>query len=156
MMLPMVWRALFLLGLCAAPALTRSPAPSPVLEWHLSYLAVYGRRELTLNYDFDGDGKVDILGVSINTDVNPPERWLSLHFQRNGKYNESPDVMWPLSDQACALIVGDFLPGGGTEIGFLAEDGVYVYPWENNRPAEKPIKLFHVRTFFREPSLGQI
>jgi hypothetical protein len=149
-------RALFLLVLFILPALSSAAGPSPILEFQLSWLAVYGRRELTLNYDFDGDGKLDILNVSINSDVNPPERWLSLHFQRNGKYNESPDVMWPLSDQACALVVGEFLPGGGTEVGFIAEDGVYVYPWEKNRPAEKPIKLIHVRTFFRSPSLKQI
>ncbi|MBI3856604.1 MAG: VCBS repeat-containing protein, partial [Planctomycetes bacterium] len=149
-------RALFLLGLLISPAFMTAAGPAPVLDFHLSWLAVYGRREATLNYDFDGDGKLDILGISVNNDSNPPERWLSLHFQRNGKYNESPDVMWPLSDRACALVIGDFLPGGGTEVGFLAEDGVYVYPWENGRPAEKPVKLIHVRTFFRTPSLRQV
>lgn len=156
MMAPMSVRAMFLLALCGVPVVAAPGEPSRILEWHLSYLAVYGRREATLTYDFDGDGKLDILGVSINYDTTPPERWLSLHLQRNGKFNESPDVMWPLSDKACALVVGDFLPGGGTEIGFLAEDGVYVYPWEKGRPAEEPIKLIHVRTFFRSPSLSQI
>ncbi len=139
-----------------APGLSSAAGPAPILEFKLSWLAVYGRRESTLNYDFNGDGKLDILGVSINFDMNPPERWLSLHYQRNGEYGESPDVMLPVGDNACALVIGDFLPGGGTEIGFLAEDGVYVYPWENGRPAEKPIKLIHVRTFFRTPSVKQL
>jgi hypothetical protein len=153
----MLSRAMFLLLAFLLPALSSAAGPAPILEFKLSWLAVYGRREATLNYDFNGDGRLDILGVSINFDVNPPERWLSIHYQRsNGEYPESPDVMWPISDDACALVIGDFLPGGGTEVGYLAEDGVYVYPWENGRPAEKPIKLIHVRTFFRAPSLRQL
>lgn len=152
---PVLVRVSFLLGLLLAPAALSVAAPAPILEFHLGYLAIYGRRESTLNYDFDGDGKLDVLNVSVNTDANPPERWLSLHFQRNGKYGESPDVIWPLSDRACALVIGDFLPGGGTEVGFLAEDGVYVYPWANGRPAETPLKLIHVATFFHTPSLRQ-
>jgi hypothetical protein len=156
-MMPRVFsRAAYLLLLFLLPALNSAAGPAPILEFKLTWLAVYGRRETTLNYDFNGDGKLDILGVSINFDVNPPERWFSLHYQHNGEYNESPDVMWPVDDRACALVIGDFLPGGGTEVGFLAEDGVYVYPWENGRPALKPIKLIHVRTFFRTPSLRQI
>src|SRR6185295_14554212 len=156
MMRPVVLRALFLLALFLLPVPGTASGPAGILECKLSWLAVYGRRESTITADFDGDGKLDFLGVSINSDVTPPERWLSLHFQRDGKFSESPDVMWPLSDQACALVIGDFLPGGGTEVGFIAEDGIYVYPWEKGRPAEKPIKLIHVRTFFRSPSLKQI
>lgn len=152
----MTGRALFLFAVLLAPALSSAADPAPILEFKLGFLAVYGRRESTLNYDFDGDGRLDILGVSIYNDPNPPERWLSLHFQRAGKYAESPDAIWPLSDRACALVIGDFLPGGGTEIGFLAEDGVYVHRWGNGRPEEKPVKLLHVRTFFHSPSLKQI
>jgi hypothetical protein len=107
----MLTRATFLLLVFLLPALNSAAGPAPVLEFKLQWLAVYGRRESTLNYDFNGDGKLDILGVSINFDVNPPERWLSLHYQnKNGEYNESPDVMWPVSDNACALVIGDFLP----------------------------------------------
>jgi hypothetical protein len=149
-------RASILLLLFILPAISSAAGPSPILEFQLSWLAVYGRREATLHDDFDGDGKLDILNVSINLDVNPAERRLSIHFQRDGRYSESPDLLWPLSDRACALVMGDFLPGGGTEIGFIAEDGVYAYPWEKGRPAEKPIKLLHVRTFFRSPSFKQV
>jgi hypothetical protein len=149
-------RALFLLLVAALPSLLSAAPPAPVLEFKLQWLAVYGRRESTITADFNGDGQLDILGVSINYDTNPPERWLSLHFQHNGEFNESPDVMWPISDRACALVIGDFLPGGGTEVGFIAEDGVYVYPWANGAPSDKPVKLIHVRTFFRNPSLRQL
>jgi hypothetical protein len=151
-------RAALLLGILAAAGPARADDQPQVQGFHVKYLAVYGRREATLNYDFDGDGKVDILNISINTDVDPPERWLAIHFQRNGDYSESPDVIWPLSDRACALVLGDFLPGGGTEIGFLAEDGVYAYPWDAaaRRPSPTPVKLIHVRTFFRGPTMRQI
>jgi len=154
----MALRAAFLLALLSTAGLVRADEAPQVTGFHLKYLALYGRRELTLNYDFDGDGKLDILNVTINNDRNPPERWLAIHFQRNGDYSESPDVIWPLSDQACALVIGDFLPGGGTEIGFLAEDGVYAYPWDAaaRRPSATPLKLIHVRTFFRAPTLRQI
>jgi len=141
-----------LLGVSAVPAEERPY----ILEFHLKFLAVYGRREATLNYDFDGDGKLDILNVTTLSDRN--ERWLAIHFQRDGGYAESPDVIWPLDDRACALVMGDFLPGGGTEVGFIAEDGIYVYPWNAaaRRPQEAAIKLLHVRTFFRAPSLKDI
>ena len=151
-------RAAFLLALLATTGFVRAEEPPQALSFHLRYLGLYGRRETTLNYDFDGDGRLDILNVTINNDRNPPERWLAIHFLRQNTYNESPDVIWPLSDQACALVIGDFLPGGGTEIGFIAEDGVYAYPWNDvaKRPSDKPVKLIHVRTFFRAPTLRQI
>jgi hypothetical protein len=152
----MLTRATYLLLVFLLPALSSAAGPAPILEYKLSWLDVYGRREATLNYDFNGDGKLDILGVSINFDTDPPERWFSLHYQHNGEYSKTPDVMWPVSDKACALVIGDFLPGGRTVVGFLAEDGVYVYPWDKDRPAEKPIKLIHVRTFFRTPTLKQL
>ena len=41
-------------------------------------------------------------------------------------------------------------------VGFIAEDGVYVYPWTKNGPAEEPVKIIHARTFYRQPSLRQI
>jgi hypothetical protein len=149
-------RAGFLLTLVLSTTLLPAEERPYILEFHLKYLAVYGRRESTLNYDFDGDGKLDILNVTTVSDRN--ERWLAIHFQRNGGYSESPDVIWPLDDRACALVMGDFLPGGGTEIGFIAEDGIYAYPWNAaaRRPEEKPIKLLHVRTFFRAPSMKEI
>lgn len=151
-----VVRAGFLLALLAAPVLLQADERPYILEFHLKYLAVYGRRESTLNYDFDGDGKLDILNVTTLSDKN--ERWLAIHYQRAGGYAESPDVLWPLDDRACALVMGDFLPGGGTEIGFIAEDGIYVYPWNAaaRRPSEAPIKLIHVRTFFHAPSMKQV
>jgi len=156
MMTRVIVRAAFLLTLLVTTALVRAEERPYILEFHLKYLAVYGRREITLNYDFDGDGKLDILNVTTLPDRN--ERWLAIHFQKSGGYSESPDVIWPLSDQACALVMGDFLPGGGTEIGFIAEDGVYVYPWNAaaRKPQESPIKLLHVHTFFHAPSMRQI
>ena len=72
---PMAARALTLLALLILPAFG---APAPILEFKLSWLAVHGRRESTLNYDFNGDGKLDILNVSIVNDANPPERWLAI------------------------------------------------------------------------------
>src|SRR5476649_2711315 len=111
-------RAGFLLTLILGTTVLLAEERPYILEFHLKYLAVYGRRELTLNYDFDGDGKLDILNVTTVSDRN--ERWLAIHFQRNGGYSESLDVIWPLDDRACALVMGDFLPGGGTEIGFIA------------------------------------
>ncbi len=121
----------------------------------LRYLAVHGRRADSATYDFDGDGKTDFFIASIDFDKDPPERWLALHLQRKGAFAESPDHLWPLSDRACALVFGDFLPGGGIEAGFLAEDGVWVYPWAKDRPSEVPLKLLHARTFTRSPSMRQ-
>lgn len=128
----------------------------PRVDFELQYLGILGRRQHTLAWDFDGDGKGDLFNCSIDYDQTPPARWAALHVQKAGGYGESPDALWPISDRACALVFGDFLPGGGTEAGFLAEDGVWVYPWAEGRPAEKPIKLLHVRTFFRTPPTHQL
>ena len=152
----MVPRAAVLILLGATwPAATGEDAPAGI-EFRLQYLPVHGRRADTLTYDFDGDGRGDVFNSSVHFDADPPERWAALHLQREGSYGETPDFLWPLSDRACALVFGDFLPGGGVEVGFIAEDGVYVYPWTPKGPAEVPLKLFHTRTFYRSPSPRQI
>ncbi|HEX7897171.1 MAG TPA: VCBS repeat-containing protein [Planctomycetota bacterium] len=130
------------------------PAPQSV-EFKVHYLAVHGRRQDTLSNDYDGDGKPDLFSSSVDFDKTPPERWGSIHLQKNGSFAEAPDFLWPLSDRACALVFGDFLPGGGTEIAFLAEDGVYVHPWDKAGPREA-VKLIHAPSFFRVPTPRQI
>jgi hypothetical protein len=126
------------------------------LTFHLSYIPIHGRRLESLFYDFDGDGKADLLNISIDFDKIPHERWLALHRFRNGAFPEKPDRVWGVSDRAGALVFADVLPGGGTEIGFVAEDGVYAYPWEKDGPSETPLKIIHARTFFRAASMNQI
>jgi hypothetical protein len=153
MMRSMIRRSV-LLFLLVLPAWPLSGAV-PGVDFRLQYLAIHGRRADSATYDFDGDGRTDFLIASIDFDRDPAERWLALHLQRKGAFAETPDFLWPLSDRACALVFGDFLPGGGMEAGFLAEDGVWVYPWAKDRPAEVPQKLLHVRTFTRSPSLRQ-
>lgn len=139
---------LFLLaGALAAPA-----AEPQGLGFRLQYLAVHGRRLDTLTYDFDGDGKGDVLNSSIDFDADPPARWLALYLQRGGGYREAPDQLRAVSGRACALVFGDFLPGGGVEFGFIAEDGVWIHPWGKDGPAEAPVKIIHAATFFRSPS----
>jgi hypothetical protein len=149
-MMSAVMRAVLLLLLLALPAGAQQ------VEFRLAWLAVHGTRQLTLNYDVDGDGKADCFNASIDFQKDPPERWLSLHLNRGGSFAKDADHVWPLSDRASVLVFGDFLPGGGTEIGFLAEDGVYAHPWEAGRPLPKPVKLLHARTFFRRPAPKQI
>lgn len=146
-----------LLGLAGAVLAASGGEERPAgVEFRLQYLPVHGRRADTMTYDFDGDGRGDVFNSSVNFDADPPERWAALHLQREGGYSETPDFLWPLSDRACALVFGDFLPGGGVEVGFIAEDGVYAYPWNRDGPSETPLKLIHARTFYRSPSLRQI
>jgi hypothetical protein len=147
------WTLLAVLLLLPVSAL--EPA-APIVEFKLGYLAIHGRRQDSATYDVDGDGKLDVFLSSIDFDKNPPERWLALHLQKDGAFPESPDRVWSLSDRASALVFGDLLPGGGIEVGFLAADGVWVYPPEKGGPGEAPFKLLHVRTFTRAPSLRQI
>jgi hypothetical protein len=127
------------------------PDSAQDLVFTLQNLPVKGRRQDTLTYDFDGDGKGDVVNTSIETDDDPPSRWLAFHLQRDGAYREAPDRLLPVSARAAALVFGDFLPGGGVECGFVAEDGVWVHPWGKGGPAE-PIKLLHVAAFLRAPS----
>ncbi len=144
-----IWRAgLFLLaGALAAPA-----AEPQALEFRLQYLPVHGRRQDTLTYDFDGDGKGDLLNTSVDLDADPPSRRLAFHLQRERAYREAPDHVCEVDPRAGALVFGDFLPGGGVEAGFIAEDGVWVHPWGKDGPEESPLKIIHAATFFRSPS----
>lgn len=141
---------LLLLLLLPAPA-----ADAQAVDFKVQYLAVHGRRQDTLIHDYDGDGKPDVFSSSIDFEKTPPERWGAIHLLKGGVLKETPDYLWPLSERAGALIFGDFLPGGGTEIGYVAEDGAYVYSWGKDGPGE-PVKLFHARTFFRAPTPRQI
>jgi len=146
------------IGRTAVVLLAMLPAPEGdggSLEFRVQYLPVHGRRQESLFDDFDGDGRADLLNVSIDFDRNPPERWLALHRFRGG-FPEKPDRIWPVSDRACALVFGDFLPGGGTEVGFMAEDGLWVYPPGKEGPSQVPVKLLHARTFFRVPSMRNL
>jgi hypothetical protein len=125
-------------------------------DFRLKYIPIHGRRQESLFYDFDGDNRPDLLTLSIDLDRDPPERWFALHFQRGGDFPEKPDRIWSVSDRACAVVFGDFLPGGGTEIGFVAEDGLHVHPPGPGGPSETPVKLLHARTFFRAPSMRSL
>jgi hypothetical protein len=136
-------QALFLVVIAALPA----PAQGD-RTFELTYLTLAGRRQDTVHYDFDGDGKVDLLNTSIDFDKTPPARWLGLHLNRGGRFNTMPDRLWSVSERASALVFGDFLPGGGVEVGYLAADGAWVYP----EAGADPVKLLHARTFFRNVS----
>ncbi len=151
----MALRAALLFSALLGPSLAEAGAQGRP-EFRLQYLAVHGRRQDTVQVDVDGDGKLDLLNTSIDFDANPPERWVAIHRNRNGRFPDVPDHLLAISDRAGALLFGDYLPGGGAEIGFLAEDGVWLYPWVNDAPSETPVKLLHVRTFFRSPSVRQL
>jgi len=141
--------SVFLLALLAA-------CSSDDPKFELSTIKVEGRRIDSVLYDINGDGRIDLVNTGIDYDAKPgPEvRWIALHYR--GKDNRLPGMpsqLFPLDDRAVALVFGDLLPGGGIEIGFLATDGVYVYPPANGGLAETASKLLHVRTFFTTVSL---
>ncbi|MHC4606460.1 MAG: FG-GAP repeat domain-containing protein [Planctomycetota bacterium] len=121
-------------------------------DFQLKYLAIHGRRQDTVVFDFDGDGRADLVNTAIDYDVDPPVRWFFLHLQRdNSDVPAKPDFVWKISDRASAMVYGDFAPGGGHEIAFIAPDGVYYYPWNGRAISETPRKLLHRRTFFSKP-----
>lgn len=140
-----------MISLAALAAIFLSSPQEPPPEFELLYLAVHGRRQDTVGLDFDGDGLPDLLDTAVDYDASPPVRWLFLHRQtKERSFRENPDFVWKLSDRAAAMVYGDFLPGGGHDIAFIAPDGLYVYPWENGAIVETPRKLLHLRTFFHE------
>jgi hypothetical protein len=128
------------------------PEPDAPLEFRIQYLTMRGRRQSTNVYDFNGDGRADILNVSIDFDQDPPQRWLAYHFSKEGTFANAPDSLVRVDDRAVVLVFGDYLPGGGVETGFLAEDGLYVYPPGGKRA----VKLLHVPTFLRSGSPRQL
>jgi len=153
--MPSMMRRGWAVLLALASALPASGAGGGV-EFRLRYVPIHGRRQDSIFYDFDGDGRPDLLNISVDFDKSPQERWLAIHFQQGGGFPEKPDRIWSVDDRACALVFGDYLPGGGVEIGFVSGDGVYVYPPGERGPAEAPVKLLHARTFFRAPSMRNL
>lgn len=146
-----------MIGAMIALAIAASWAVAQDPKYDLTYLAVQGRRMDTLAYDYNGDGKLDLLNTSVDFDQNPPVRWIAFHFRdAQNQLPQTPSRMIAVDDRAAALLLGDFLPGGGVEIGFAASDGVYVYPFADGGIAETPVKLLHLRTFFTTVSLRSI
>lgn len=136
MISPMIWLGLALL-------LQQEP------KYELQYIAIHGRRMDNIVYDVNGDGRYDMVITSVDFDLDPPVRWIAIYYRdTEGKLPSEPQQIFPLDERASALVWGDYLPGGGVEIGFVAPDGVYLYPPAQGRLGETPIKLLHLRTFF--------
>ncbi len=146
---------LVLLGMAAPPGQALPETGDPAYE--LFYIDIHGRRQDTLTYDLNGDNRSDLLITSVNADDEPPTRWLAWHIRdENGLLPAKPNQLFRVDDRACALIFGNFLPSGGVECGFIAPDGVYLYPWTGKRVSETPVKLLHMRTFFTDPPEGDL
>ena len=94
-------RAILLLAVAALLA----PAPRPQDDaFELTYLAVHGRRQETVVFDFDGDGRPDLLNTAIDYDLDPPVRWFFLHLQKkDGTFPTKPDHLWPIPSNAAAM-----------------------------------------------------
>jgi hypothetical protein len=145
MISPMIWLALALL----------QAQPEP--KYELQYLAIHGRRMDHVVYDVDGDRRLDVIVTSVDFDVDPAVRWIAVYYRNaQNQLPGEPQQIFPLDERASALVMGDFLPGGGIEIGFIAPDGLYLYPPSQNRLAETPLKLLHLRTFFTTASAQAI
>ena len=78
--------------------------------YELSYLFVHGRRQDTLVYDLNGDGRPDILNTSVHFDDQPRTRWLAYHIRgEDGTLPTRPTHLFPIDDRACVLVLGDYL-----------------------------------------------
>jgi hypothetical protein len=131
--------------------------PQDAPSYELYYLKVHGRRQDTLTYDFNGDGRSDLLNTSVNYDDDPPTRWLAWYIRdEQGMLPRKPNQQFQVDDRVCALVFGNFVPSGGIECGFLAADGFYVYTWTGTGISETPRKLLHLRTFFSAPPAGDL
>lgn len=140
MISPMIWLALAFLA-------QQEP------KYELTYVAVHGRRMDHVIYDVNGDKRLDMIVTSVDFDVDPPVRWVAVYYRtEQNTLPAEPQQIWPLDDRASALILGDFLPGGGIDIGFIAPDGVYLHPPDGGRVGETPLKVLHLRTFFTTAS----
>lgn len=112
-------------------------------------LAMHGDRQDTVVYDFNGDGRADVLCTCIDTETEPPTRWAFFYYQKaDGSFESKPDRALPIPRQVVALVYGDFDGDAATEVGFLASDGVYFFP----KDSDKPVKLIHTAVFFTAPS----
>lgn len=127
-------------------------------KFEIQYLKIQGRRMDSILHDINGDGRIDLVNTAIDFDAKPAEvRWIAIHYRTaENRLPDMPSQLFALDDRAVALLFGDFLPGGGIEIGFLATDGVYVYPPAKNGLSETAEKMLHVRTFFTTVSLRSL
>jgi hypothetical protein len=134
-------------ALLVLSSLTQDASPK---EYSVTPLAVHGLRQDVAVYDFDGDGRLDLLVTTVDQAAEPPVRWALFYLQREGgRFEPKPDRCLPIPDAAAALIFGDFDDRAGVDLGYFASDGFYLFSWE----ARRPVKLIHTAVFFDSSSL---
>jgi len=126
-------------------------------KFELLYLNFKGRMQDIVTYDFNGDGLTDILISSVDSDDNLTTKYLYIYFQKKDKlFSKDADQTIKLSDRTSITLFGNLVAGKAIEICFLATDGLYYYPFDDNRIADTPKKLFHTETFFDNQSTDSI
>lgn len=124
-------------------------------DWITFELA--GRRIASTFQDLDGDGRQDLVIVTIDDREPSPQRWLQIHrAEADRSLPKDPSQRLAVPAIAATLIFGNHTADAGIEIGFLAPDGVYVYPKQGATLLEPATKLIHTRTFFRAPSASSL
>jgi hypothetical protein len=119
------------------------------IEFKNYTLTMHGTRQDTITYDFNGDGRLDIVSTCIDQEADPPIRWAFFYLQKaDESFDTKPDRILPIPDKVVSLVFGDYEGDAAVEFGFLASDGFYVYP----TGADQPTKLIHTAVFFTLPS----
>ncbi|MBI4835245.1 MAG: VCBS repeat-containing protein [Planctomycetes bacterium] len=72
--------------------------------------------------DFNQDGLNDIFLISTG-----PRFTGSIYLQKKGGFSDAADFQWQIDGAATALLLGDFMPETGIEIGYLTSDEFWAY-----------------------------
>lgn len=130
------------------------PQARPRYEIHS--LALHGDSQYVYIEDLNGDAKPDILTVCFDHNVDPPIRLALAHLQGTaGTFSSEPDHVYYFPRQAVQLVLGDWEGDAGREVGYLATDGLYVFP-PQGRVHVRAGKMIHAPAFFPESSPYQL
>lgn len=136
---------------------------SPAVTCALLVLASFDLKTATVDgdildvaaQDLDGDAQKDLL-VLYKTGVPPKEeRRFALFWSHSGRYFERPDVVLPVSEEACAFDVADADTVAGDELLLVAPSGVVARRFAGRKISD-PIPLTQRRVFFLQADRGYL
>jgi VCBS repeat protein len=125
------------------------------LEFTIDHLAVVGDVRHVNAADLDGDGKLDLVAVTVRGEGENAERAIAIFWNRGGSFSPHPDVVVPAPADLCAFDLADVDGQAGAELVEVTPSGIRLQSWVG-RIAGAPRDLLRQPTLFLRASREQL